>query len=56
VRRGEELLGTDGDVAAMRILLSDLTPEQKRRELARLARLYRDALHSRDLADDEVQS
>jgi hypothetical protein len=39
-KRGEELLGVDGDVAALRIMMSNLTPAQKKAELEKLAKRY----------------
>lgn len=42
--RSEELLGVDGDVAALRVMLSDRTPEEKQAELARLAKVYAQAV------------
>jgi hypothetical protein len=45
-KRSEELLGTDGDVAAMRVLLSDGAPEEKQAELERLAGVFAKAVRS----------
>jgi hypothetical protein len=52
-KRAEELLGVDGDVAALRVLLSNLTPAEKQAELARLAKMYRDAIKATDTAREE---
>ena len=38
--RSEELLGTDGDVAALRVMLSSRSPAEKQAELARLSAVY----------------
>lgn len=38
--RSEEILGTHGDVAAIRIMLSDMPQKQKDEALARLARQF----------------
>ena len=39
-KRAEELLGTEGDVAALRVMLSNRTPAEKQAELTRLSKLY----------------
>lgn len=43
-KRSEELLGDDGDVAALRVMLSDRTPAEKQAELARLAKVFAKAV------------
>jgi len=46
-KRTEDLLGVDGDAAALRIMLSDMSPAEKKAELARLAKQYADAVARR---------
>jgi hypothetical protein len=42
--RAEKLLGTDGDVAALRVMMSDRSPAEKQAELTRLAGAYAAAM------------
>lgn len=52
--RSEELLGMDGDVAAMRVMLSNRTPAEKQAELARLAKVYAKAVSAGPLGREEA--
>jgi len=43
-KRTEELLGLDGDAAALSVMLSNRTPAEKKAELERLAKVYAKAV------------